>query len=206
MYNRDLKLTCQKTELLIPFTCKVAFLSHPRMSKDNSHSRLGHASLSSNPSTSHVSSTFTKYQHPTTTQHLLCPKPNHYHCLPPPWTLHFCPRALIIYSLTTARSDFIKHKTDHVTLLFKPLSDFSSQNKIQSLTMVWKSPPVTSPICLLLFFLLPTVFTLTSLMDHAGNSVWCFRVLAHAVLLLSSYLHGIIPHFLGLSSNMETTL
>lgn len=56
--------------------------------------------------------------------------------------LHFCPRALTIYSLTTARGNLIKYKKDHVTFMLKPLSlsGFLSQNKIQSLRMVCNCP------------------------------------------------------------------
>ena len=93
----------------------------------------------------------TRIQSPLSTY--TAPNPNHYHCLPLPWPLHVCPGALIIYSLTTARGDIIKHKTDHVTLLHKPLrfSGFLSEwnpkpcNGLQSFPTPPTPPPLPLP-------------------------------------------------------------
>lgn len=92
-------------------------------------------------------------------QHLHCSQSSFHHYSPPCWSLHVCLRTLTICSLTAARSDPVKHKIDHVTLLLKPFSGFPSQNKIYSLIMTCNCSPVTSPTCLLpLLSLSPTLF------------------------------------------------
>lgn len=144
---------------MISCACKPAPLSHPKISKCKSIPAgvMPVSHLIHQLAMSVLTSQNTSIQRAS--QHVPCSysKPPPLFTSSPPF--HFCSRTLI-YSLTTARGDLIKRKTDHVTLLLKPLSlsGFLSQNKIQSLTMVCNSPPVTSLVCLLPLFPLPILF------------------------------------------------